>query len=178
MSFRTASIALVLALFGCGTPGVHVNSNDRVVSAPTADNRSVNYSFGPIPESWERIDIPENDVAWHDRTTDAVIHVDHSCAAGQDVPLPSLVQHLLIGFTDREYVSEDNVPFDAREARHAVVRARLDGVAMMVELYVLKKDGCVFDIGIAATPARFDQTRASFDAFAHGFGTVQPGSAR
>jgi hypothetical protein len=150
-----------------------VDSNERMVRTETLAHEPLSYRFGPVPETWERIEIPQNDVAWHDRSTDAVIHVDHSCAAGQDVPLPSLVQHLLIGFTDREVVSEETIPFDQREARHVVVRARLDGVPTMLELFVLKKDGCVYDLGYVALPNRFEQGRSGFDAFAHGFATVQ-----
>jgi hypothetical protein len=43
----------------------------------------------------------------------------------------------------------------------------------MLELFVLKKDGCVYDLGYVALPARFDQGRAAFGTFAHGFATVQ-----
>jgi hypothetical protein len=175
VSFRLKILAALLPLAGCAGPSVRVDTSDRVVRAQTPSRQPLSYRFGPVPDQWERIDIPQNDVAWHDRETDGVIHVDHRCASDQDVPLPSLVQHLLIGFTDREIVSEETIPFDQREARHVVVRARLDGVPQILELYVMKKDGCVYDLGYVASPTRFEQGRPAFETFVRGFSTVQTG---
>ena len=63
----------------------------------------------------------------------------------------------------REAISE------LREARHVVVRARLDGVPRTIELYVMKKDGCVYDLGYVAPPDRYESGRGAFDAFVRGF---------
>ena len=68
---------------------------------------------------------------------------------------------------------EETVPFDRREARHVVLRARLDGVPRAIELYVMKKDGCVYDLGLIAPPEHFARARAAFDAFARGFRTTR-----
>jgi hypothetical protein len=70
-------------------------------------------------------------------------------------------------------VTEEDLPLDGRTARHVVVRARLDGVARMLEFYVLKKDGCVFDLGYAAPPERFEGGRAAFQTFVRGFHTTR-----
>lgn len=164
-------------LAGCAAGAVRVDPVARVVHAQTLTLRPLSYRFGPVPSTWDRIEIPGNDVAWHDRTSDGVIHVDHACAADQDVPLASLVQHLLIGFTDREFTTEETVPFDAREARHVTGHARLDGVSTMFELYVMKKDGCVYDLGYVALPARFALGASAFAEFVHGFATVNTGVA-
>lgn len=137
--------------------------------ANTVTAGSVRYAFGPVPERWRRIEVEGNDVAWFDPATAGTVHVDHTCERAQDTPLPALVQHLLIGFTEREVVTEETVPFDRREARHVVVRASLDGVPRTMELYVMKRDGCVFDLGYAAPPARFERGQADFTAFARGF---------
>ncbi len=137
----------------------------------TVSASNLSYSFGPTAPSWRPITIEGNDVAWLDSETRGTIHVDHTCERSQDTPLAALVGHLLLGFTEREFVLEETVPFDGREARHAVVRARLDGVPRTIELYVMKKDGCVYDLGLAVAPDRYDAARASFDAFARGFHT-------
>ena len=52
-----------------------------------------------------------------------------------------------------------------------VVNARLDGVPRSLELWVMKKDGCVYDLGFVAPPDRFEAGRAAFDTFARGFHT-------
>lgn len=152
-----------------------VDREGRIVRV-VADGRALSYRFGPLAPAWQPIEIEGNDAAWHDPGSGAVIHVDHACGRDLDVPLPSLVQHLLIGFTEREYLVEETVPFDGREARHVVVRASLDGVPRMLELYVLKKDGCIYDIGVVAPPRTFEQVRSSFETFARGFHTLSTGT--
>ena len=175
--FYSASLAACLAAgLGCGSPQTRVDRDRRVVQARSV-GRDVTYRFGPVPLGWREIEIEGNDAAWHDADSGGVVHVDHSCERAQDTPLASLVQHLLIGFTDREFASEETVPFDGREARHVVVRARLDGVPVVLELYVMKKDGCVYDIGLVAPPETFARVSADFNGFARGFHTITTGSA-
>ena len=130
--------SLVAALGCSGANGVSVQGS-------TVSAGDLSYVMGPVAPSWRAVTIEGNDAAWVDGRTGGIVHVDHTCERSQDTPLAALVNHLLLGFTDRETVSEETVPFDGREARHVVVRARLDGVARLIELYVMKKDGCVFD---------------------------------
>lgn len=156
------AVALCLA---CSSTGVRVRGNEVSAGA-------LRYEFGPVPAGWRSIEVESNDAAWFDPATNGTVHVDHTCDRAMDTPLPALVQHLLIGFTQRETVLEETVPFDRREARHVVVNARLDGVPRSLELWVMKKDGCVFDIGYVAPPERFEAGRAAFDSFARGFHTV------
>ena len=65
-------------------------------------------------------------------------------------PLGSLTAHLLIGYTDRRTRSTEHVAVDGREALRSVIDARLDGVPVVLDLYVLKRNGCVFDLSLAA----------------------------
>lgn len=131
------------------------------------------YEVGPVPPAWRPIRVDDNDLAWFDPATSSLVHVDHTCERTQDTPLVALVQHLLIGFTQREFSLQETVPMDRREARHVVLRARLDGVPRSIELYVLKKDGCVFDLGLVSPPGDFERARPGFDAFVRGFRTTR-----
>ena len=155
-----------MALTRCA--GTEVTVRDHVVTAP-----ELSYTYGPVAPGWRSVSIADNDAAWFDPSTDGLVHVDHTCERSQDTPLAALVAHLLIGFTDRRTVTEETVALDGREARHVVVIARLDGVPRSLELYVVKKDGCVYDLGYVATPPRFDTGRPAFDAFVRGFHTLR-----
>ncbi len=134
------------------------------------------YRFGVVPSTWRSLSVEGNDAAWHDPDTDGTIHVDHSCERTQDVPLQALVMHLLAGFTQRSFELEETIPFDQREARHVVVLARFDGRPVRMELFVMKKDGCVFDLGYMAVADRFGAGRAAFTEFVRGFHTIDTGS--
>lgn len=166
VSRQVVVVLAVLTGAACSGTDVRVRGNEVTAGA-------LQYTFGPVPPSWRPVAVESDDVAWFDPATDGVVHVDHTCDRAMDAPLPSLVQHLLIGFTQRETVLEETVPFDNREARHVVVNARLDGVPRALELYVMKKDGCVYDLGFVAPPDRFASGRPAFDAFVRGFRTVR-----
>lgn len=160
---RRVSLALALSLLSaCASSGVTVQGN-------TVSSAQVTYRFGDVPAGWQSIHVEENDAAWFDRAHDAVAHVDHTCERSQDAPLQALVNHLLIGFTGRSTITEETVPFDQREARHVVVNASLDGVPRRIELYVMKKDGCVFDLGYIAPPEQFEAGEGEFGRFVAGF---------
>ncbi len=159
--------ALVSLATACSSP------QDVSVRGSTVSASNLSYTFGPTGSAWRPITIEGNDAAWLDERTSGTVHVDHTCERSQDTPLPALVNHLLLGFTERTFALEETVPFDGREARHVVVNARLDGVTRTLELYVMKKDGCVYDLGFAAPPDRFESGRADFTAFAQGFHTAR-----
>ncbi len=111
-------------------------------------------------------------LAFVDEPTGGTVSVYGRCGKdADDVPLTALTQHLLIGFTEREFGQQKVVQLDGREALHTIVHAKLDGVRTGLSLYVLKKDGCVFDLVFAAAPSSFDGGLPRFDAFVSGFAT-------
>ncbi len=127
----------------------------------------------PLPAAWRRVELPAADLAFHDDGHDASVLVNSRCGRTDlDAPLSALTAHLLMGTTDRQPLREETVAFDEREARHTVVSARLDGVRMEFDIYVLKKNGCVFDLVYVAPPTASADGAAAFEAFARGFHTL------
>ena len=131
------------------------------------------FRLGEIPPTWKRIDVSNARLAFRDEPADTTVLVNGRCGKdGDDVPLQALTKHLFINFTDREILEQKIIPMDGREAMHTVMRAKLDGVPKMFDAFILKKDGCVYDIvGIWAL-GKFDEGRAAFEAFASGFHTL------
>lgn len=168
-----AALALAGLTVGCSTTRARIDDSTREVTARNDQGTDeVAYRIGPTGSDWRRVDVADGpDVAWEVGNSGVLVHVYHACGRNMDSPLPSLVQQLLIGFTDREFVEEETIPFDGREARHVLVRAKLDGQPVLIELYVLKKDGCVFDLSCVGAPDRVTAMRPAFRAFAEGFRT-------
>jgi len=160
---------LALAAAGC-------NGAAKTYDAGVYRSGNVAFRVGPTPKSWQRIEVNDASLAFRDDAREASILVNGRCGQkDDDTPLPALTNHLLMGTTEREYVREGTIPFDAREAHHTVLRAKLDGVPMAYDVYVMKKDGCVYDLVYVAPPARFDEGARDFERFAAGFHTL-PGS--
>src|SRR3954470_15841424 len=77
-SVLAATAAFTVCTSACSGPQVRVDREQRTVEAHT-DSTRLTYQFGPVGTAWEPITIDGNDAAWHDRTSDGVIHIDHAC---------------------------------------------------------------------------------------------------
>jgi hypothetical protein len=131
------------------------------------------FRVGPLPPTWKRIDVSNGGLAFRDTAAAATVAVNGRCGVdGEDVPLGALTQHLFLAFTQREILEQKVVPLDGREAMNTVLVAKLDGVPKKFDVWVLKKDGCVYDLYYIAPPDRFDRGVVAFDRFVQGFATV------
>jgi hypothetical protein len=154
----------VLAGAGCG----HAQTFDEGIFRKDG----VAVRVGPVPPGWRRIGVDGADLAFRDdeRSGSALFNV----RCGQrddDAPLTVLTNHLVMGTTEREFDAQDTVPFDGREALHSLLRAKLDGVPMQYDIYVMKKDGCLYDLVYVAPPGRFADGATDFEHFAVGLRT-------
>lgn len=130
----------------------------------------VHFQIGPLPAEWQRIRTDFARLAFRSERTEATLMVNARCGRDdEDIPLATLTRHLFLTFTEREVIEEKTVPMDAREALHTIARAKLDGVPKMFDVYVLKKDGCVYDFVIISAPESFESNRAVFELFVTGF---------
>ena len=128
--------------------------------------------LGPVPAEWRPLHVDGADVAYRDEARQGSALFDVRCnARDDDAPLSVLTEHLIMGTTEREYDSQETIPFDGREALHTLMRAKLDGVPMQYDIYVMKKDGCVYDLTLVAPPRAYDAVADRFVTFIGGFRT-------
>jgi len=159
------AILVPLAVCGCGGSGE--------LSAGRYSDAEASYHIGSLPDRWQRIDVGgQNDLAWRNGQLGAVIQVNASCDPSLDIPLLALTNHLLIGFTEREVLSQDLMPLASREALRTHVTAKLDGVPRELLLVVVKKDDCVYDFALVAPPGPdFAQAQSDLDGLLREFDT-------
>lgn len=165
MRATTTLIAVlqICAAAGCG--GAEYSRGDY-------QDAEARYHVGELGEPWRRAPVEGGDLAFEAPPLDSLIQVNASCDPALDIPLSSLRNHLLIGFTERQVESEETVPFAGREALVTEVVAKLDGVPRRLRLVVLKKDGCVYDFALVGpTDGRFEQARAAFAPWLAEFST-------
>jgi hypothetical protein len=131
------------------------------------------FRFAEPARGWRAIDAAPAAVAYRNESTNASMMVNARCGLdGDDVPLLALTNHLFLMFTDREIERQEVVPFDEREAMHTLIDAKLDGVPMRYDVWVLKKDGCVYDLLYLAPRDSFGEAHASFESLRQSFATV------
>lgn len=130
------------------------------------------FATGEVPQGWRRIEAKGALLTFRDDAAEATIAVNGRCGRdAEDVPLEALTKHLFLMFTDREVGEQKKVQLDGREALRTEMTARLDGVKKAFIVYVLKKDGCVYDFlfisgdqGLGAEGEKFDRFVAGFRA--------------
>jgi hypothetical protein len=160
-SFRAA--ALLVWLSACGASQ---SFHDRVF-----DNGTVRYRVGSLDQGFERISVGDNDLAWHHPEL-GTISVNSTCTEYEDVPASALLNQLLMGTTERAYRVEEVVTLDGRAAQHVLADVELDGVPVTVDVYLLVKDGCVYDLTHVAGRARAHAAQPAFQRFVSGFAVI------
>jgi hypothetical protein len=134
------------------------------------DDGTLRFHTGPVPAQWHAIEADGTLLAFRDDQAAATVAVNGRCGVdGDDVPLASLTQHLFLQFTERETKSQSELNLDGRAALRTELTGKLDGVPKLFVVYVLKKDGCVYDFWRISDPAAADT--AAFEGFVRGFAT-------
>jgi hypothetical protein len=149
MARRPLAWTFFACLAGCGGASF---------SQGVYDDGTVRYRVGSVPSGFARVEVDDNDLAWSHRTL-GTLSVNSTCQDYEDVPEQALMNHLLFGTRERTYRVEEMVTIDGRGALHTIVDLELDGVPVTLEVYVVKKDGCVYDITLIASRGAFDQAR-------------------
>ncbi|MFI5308375.1 MAG: hypothetical protein ACHQ53_13530 [Polyangiales bacterium] len=132
------------------------------------DDGTVRYHIGELGRGWQRVEVEDNDLAFH-HGQHGTISINSTCRDYNDVPEQALMNQLLFGMRDRDYRVEETVTVDGRGALHDVVDLTLDGVPLTLEVYLIKKDGCVYDLTRICARSAFESGRTDFAAVVAGF---------
>jgi hypothetical protein len=160
---RTLGLLAGPWLVACGGP---------VLDGNVYRGDDVSFQIGPRPSSWRAIEVDGALLSFRDDRGGATVAVNGRCGVdGDDVPLRALTHHLFLNFTDREVVSQGERQLDGREALRTELVAELDGVPRRFIVYVMKKDGCVYDFVWIGSEQQRDPRVAEFERFVAGFST-------
>ena len=165
-TLRLALGALALGLVSCfGAPSASFHD-------PEFEKGSAHARLGRLGTGWSRLEVAEEDLAFQNAATDAVVTFQASCDKHyEDAPLKSLTRHLWFGLTELTVQDQHARPLDGRDALDSRIEGKLDGVPLRLRTVVLKKDGCVFDFTLTQPKPddRWAGMEADFEAFVEGF---------
>jgi hypothetical protein len=136
------------------------------------DDGTVRYRVA-APLGWERVAVGDNDLSFHHADL-GTISINSTCRGYEDLPAQALMNELLFGTRERFYRTEDVVTVDGRGALHNVIDLELDGVPLTLEVYLVTKDGCVYDITRVSSREGFEPGRAALTAFVRSFQVLAP----
>lgn len=138
----------------------HIYSNDEV-----------SYRVGALPSAWQRFSIDDGNLAFR-HTAGGTILANGMCADVNDVPLDVLINQALFGVAGKSEQPRERFLLDGREAMRARVSGQLDGVDVALDLVVLRKDECVYDLQLVAGREVFAAREPDFERFMRAFAQV------
>ena len=162
-TFRMSAVVAALVLSGCATGGPRVENG--VFRAPERFRVTV-----PGAE-WDVAAASRAELELRHRATRAGISANVECggeAARRDVTV--LARRLFLGLRSR-VLENGTATLGGAPAMRAVVEARVSGSddPMRLEAYVMKAEGCVYDLVYAAPAASFEEQRPDFQRFIDSF---------
>lgn len=126
------------------------------------DDGQVHYALPEPGDGWQRLRLDTANAAWRNPAKRAAILVNSHCVGVEDASLHVLSRHLLMGMENTEILSESQRTIAGRAALETSARGTLDGVPRQLQLLVLKKDGCVYDLVLEGNPANFDDSLPAY----------------
>ncbi len=139
--------------------------------------REATYRVGLPGDGWRPLADRDLQVAWVQPETGAAIRVFSECSGHGDPRLDQALDHLRIGWTNWQVIDTRRTRLVGREALVARVEADLDGVRFRHEFWIVKKNGCLFDLSYSAPPAAFEGHVADFRRVVEGFSFPVDGAA-
>lgn len=158
----TTLISAGLTLSTLAGSGCFLFANEGAYKDERFEDDHVGYGVGEPGDGWVPVQLEGVNVVWHQPALAAALMVNSHCEGVKDAPLEGLTGELLIGTTEREILEQTLKPWSGREALETIATAKLDGVLRKRAMFVLKKDGCVYDVVYDAAPATFDAGLAAY----------------
>ncbi|MDP8254320.1 MAG: hypothetical protein P9M14_01090 [Candidatus Alcyoniella australis] len=156
-------LVLALLLAGCAGSTNHFG----VISAGRAG--LTDYEVGKLGDDWQRYRLPDADHVYINRANGSSILANATCEIENRIPLVALTNHLLVDFTHRVIVKQEELVIDGRTALRTELQAQLDGAPIQICIYVVQIDSCIYDLCFAAHPDYFADQLVEFEEFVTDF---------
>lgn len=124
------------------------------------------YSVGILPKGWERLDNKARAISFYNKDLRSSISTDAFCGEGVEAQkIYSLGGEMMTAVEKRNTLSETEFELDGRGALRRVVAGSLDGVPVIVDLVVVRKNGCVFDFYAVGEGEISNEVETEFEMF-------------
>lgn len=128
------------------------------------------YYVGKLPDGWQDLKTGAKTASWYNPEYLSTITTDVLCeASAGDSPLESVAGDIVAAIEDRTVTDSREFTLDGRGALRETVSGSVDGVPLMMETVVVKKDNCSFNMAVIAPPGEMPNVRPFFDDFVNGF---------
>lgn len=167
--FQRLCLLLVFGLSGCV-------SLPRSFHALSYKNQTVYldrnhfYKVGPLSDDWKITLGKYPGIVFKNRVNEATVVIEAICGGGfEDLSLGLLTQNLVAGLGAIQKLKKENWQLSGRDALHTLAHVTLDGIAVSLDIVILKKGGCEFDFYAISLPQYEAEVSRDFETFVKGF---------
>ncbi len=132
------------------------------------------YRIGTLDPAWTRFSLSGSYLAFRHSSGGSIV-VNATCEGIKDLPLDVLVNQSLFGVEQKHELGRELFSLDGRTALRARLTGTLDGVPVNLDLVVLKKDDCTYDLELVAGEEAFAGCDGDFWRFVQGFQQLPAG---
>jgi hypothetical protein len=126
------------------------------------------YRVGPLGPSWRHVNVSGGNLVFHHERGGS-IYANATCKGINDVTLDVLTNQALFDVEQKRESSRERFSLDGRAALRTRLSGSVDGVPVELDLVVVKKDNCVYDLQLVAGPRVFAAREPDFQSFVDGF---------
>jgi hypothetical protein len=129
------------------------------------------YNVGDLPSDWKRTKIGSyRTIAFYNEASKSTIETDAFCDGSyEDASLQVLTTHLYFDIRDKKIRWEKSFMIDDRGALRSVADGKVDGVPIVLDTVVIKKNNCLFDFAMVSEPGLYSKAAPDFESFFKGF---------
>jgi len=133
------------------------------MSGPLREDRSAANYFFPAPQgSWTKLNPTEGIEILYQDKRGALLSVSSICDRYEEAKLETLARSALspiVAFKDKNVTT---FQLDGREAFQIFGEGKVDGVPVQIDFVAWRKDDCLFDFSVQASPTLNAQSRTDF----------------
>lgn len=173
--FRLFIFPLLFTILLTSMPGCAFKSS-RYIGVMSYRHQTVylqnkkHYRVGPLPEGWRQIEARARAITFYNDAYRSSITTDAFCQKSfADSPLDTLAGELTSVLSDRTNISAKEMMLDGRGALRVLETGKMDGVPILMDVVVSKKDACNFDFVAVMPPDVSDDVERDFETFFNGF---------
>lgn len=141
------------------------------ISGPLREDRSASvFSFPEPLKGWKALPLSEGAQRLYQHLkTGSVLSVSSLCDRYATAPLTRLVRNPLSPLGAYKEIESQKLRISDRDAEQLHVSGTLDGVKVEVLMIVLRKNECIFDFSLQATPQIQNGVKSDFLKMVKGF---------
>ncbi len=161
MSLEPILYSPVLLLVLCSCVSVNIK--------PKAPEKSKFYQFAEPGLPFQKIKSDPTDLAFRDPKTGHTIAVISECSESYDPKLDALEEEITSALTDSKLEKSTEMTFNERDGKRSLFSGKMDGIPVLVETLVFKKNSCAYTLTLLGRVKGFQNQQQIFQKFVESF---------